>query len=115
MVFALQYGDRKGIETIPYWKEIFPTELHPQLSTAAEPEHQLDLLGHFETNCLKAPPRARVHWALGPSAPERCSPKLMARTMELARRYDIPVYSHIYKSRGMALQARLTLPEHGGS
>src|SRR5207247_7477412 len=39
----------------------------------------------------------------------------MARTLELARRYDIPVYSHIYESRGMALQARLTLPKHGGS
>src|SRR6202140_1394496 len=39
----------------------------------------------------------------------------MARTIELARRYDVPVYSHIYESRGMAIQARLTLPEHGGS
>jgi len=115
VVFALQYADRKGLETIPYWKDIFPKELHPLLSTAAEPERQLDLLGHFEATCLKAPPRPRVHWALGPSAPERCSPALMARTMELARRYDLPVYSHIYESRGMALQARLTLPEHGGS
>jgi guanine deaminase len=34
--------------------------------------------------------------------------------MELARRYDIPVYTHIYESRGMALQARLTLPEYSG-
>jgi guanine deaminase len=111
----LQYADRKGLETIPYWKDIFPKDLHPLLSTAAEPERQLDLLGHFETACLRAPPRPRVHWALGPSAPERCSPALMARTMELARRYDVPVYSHIYESRGMALQARLTLPEFGGS
>jgi 5-methylthioadenosine/S-adenosylhomocysteine deaminase len=115
VVFALQYADRKGLDTIPYWKDIFPRELHPLLSTAAEPERQLDLLDHFETTCLKAPPRARRHWALGPSAPERCTPALMARTMELARRYDLPVYSHIYESRGMALQARLTLPEHGGS
>jgi 5-methylthioadenosine/S-adenosylhomocysteine deaminase len=115
VVFSLQYADRKGLETIPYWKDIFPAELHPLLSTAAEPERQLDLLGHFESTCLKASPRRRVHWALGPSAPERCSPALMARTMELARRYDIPVYSHIYESRGMALQARLTLPDHGGS
>jgi guanine deaminase len=114
-VFALQYADRRGLETIPYWKDIFPKEMHPLLSTAAEPEKQIDLLGHFETTCLKAPPRPRRHWALGPSAPERCSPALMARTMELARRYDIPVYSHIYESRGMALQARLTLPEHAGS
>ena len=38
----------------------------------------------------------------------------MQRTIELARRYDIPVYTHIYESRGMALQARLTLPEYSG-
>src|SRR5206468_2294798 len=97
------------------WKEVFPEHLHAQLSSAAEPERQIDLLGNFEMNYLKAPARARRHWALGPSAPERCTPTLMARTMELARRYDVPVYSHIYESRGMALQARLTLREHGGS
>src|ERR671934_12033 len=61
VVFSLQYADRKGLETIPYWKDIFPQDLHPLLSTAAEPERQLDLLGHFETTCLKAPPRPRVH------------------------------------------------------
>src|SRR5882762_2544453 len=89
--------------------------IYPLLSGAAEPERQLDLVGHFETTRLKAPPRPRRHWGLGPSAPERCSPALIARTMELARRYDIPVYSHIYEARGMALQARLTLAQHGGS
>src|SRR5262245_63489124 len=100
VVFSLQYADRKGLETIPYWKDIFPQDLHPLLSTAAEPEAQLDLLGHFEATCLKAPPPPRVHWALGPSAPERCSSALMARTMELARRYDVPVSSHLHDTRG---------------
>ena len=114
VVFALQYADRKGLDTIPFWKDTFPAELHPLLSTAAEPERKLDLLGHFEATRLKAPPRPLTSWALGPSAPERCSPALMRRTIELARRYDIPVYSHIYESRGMALQARLTLPEYSG-
>ena len=114
VVFALQYADRKGIETVPFWKDTFPDELHPLLSTAAEPERQLDLIGHFEATRLKFPPPPRVSWALGPSAPERCSPALMQRTVELARRYDIPVYTHIYESRGMALQARVTLPEYSG-
>jgi len=114
VVFALQYADRKGIETIPFWKDTFPEELHPLLSTAAEPERKIDLIGHFETTRLKATPKPLVSWALGPSAPERCSPALMQRTIELARRYDIPVYTHIYESRGMALQARLTLPEYSG-
>jgi 5-methylthioadenosine/S-adenosylhomocysteine deaminase len=114
VVFALQYADRKGIETIPFWKDTFPADLHPLLSTAAEPERELDLLGHFETTRLKAPAPPRVSWALGPSSPERCSTAIMQRTIEMARRYDIPVYSHIYESRGMALQARLTLPEYSG-
>ncbi len=114
VIFALQYADRKGIETIPFWKDTFPAELHPLLSTAAEPERKLDLIGHFEATRLKQPAPPLVSWALGPSAPERCSPALMQRTIELARRYDIPVYTHIYESRGMALQARLTLPEYSG-
>ena len=114
VVFALQYADRKGIDTIPFWKDTFPPELHPLLSTAAEPEHELDLIGHFETTRLKSPAPPRVSWALGPSAPERCSPALMRRTVELAQRYDIPIYTHIYESRGMALQARLTLPHYSG-
>src|SRR5262245_8085850 len=114
VVFALQYADRKGIETIPFWKDMFPEHLHPLLSTAAEPERKLDLIGHFEATRLRAKPRRLVSWALGPSAPERCSPALMQRTMEIARRYDIPVYTHIYESRGMALQARITLPDYSG-
>jgi hypothetical protein len=35
--------------------------------------NQIDLIGHFETTRLKAAPRPLVSWALGPSAPERCS------------------------------------------
>src|SRR5262249_15615458 len=104
-----------GLETIPYWKDIFPQDLHPLLSTAAEPERQLDLLAHFEATCLAAPPRPRVHWALGPSAPERCSPALMARTMELARRYDVAVYSHMNDRRGGSGQGGHPGPEHGGA
>ena len=115
VVFSLQYGDRKGLDTVPFWKEIFPPELHPLLSSAAEPEKNFDLLSYFEANCLKAPARPTVHWALGPSAPERCTPTLMARTTALAKRYGVPVYSHIYESKGMALQARHELRDHGGS
>ena len=115
VVFSLQYADRKGLDTVPYWRETFPAEFHSLLTSAAEPERNFDMLGHFEDTCLKAPSRARLHWALGPSAPERCSSPVMQRTMELARRYDVPVYSHLYESKGMALQSRLELKEFQGS
>lgn len=115
VVFALQYGDRKGLDTVPFWKEVFPPELHGQLSSAAEPERNFDLLSHVEKTLFQAPQRPRIHWGLGPSSPERCTPGLIARTMDLARRYGLPVVSHLYESKGMALQARHELTQHGGS
>ncbi|HEY2183512.1 MAG TPA: amidohydrolase family protein, partial [Xanthobacteraceae bacterium] len=36
VIFSLQYADRRGLKTIPYWEEMFPKELHPLLSGAAE-------------------------------------------------------------------------------
>jgi len=115
VVFALQYGDRKGLDTVPFWKEVFPPEYHHMLSSAAEPEKRFDLLDYFEKTCLQAPAKPLRHWALGPSSPERCTTGLMARTMDLAKRYDLPVYSHIYESKGMALTARQELAQYGGS
>src|SRR5690606_6575392 len=115
-VIALQYGDIRGIDTIPFWREIFPAELHGSLSTAAEPDPGFDQLGHFVETWLEGDATSdRISWALGPSAPERCSPGLIRRTVELSRKYGLPIFSHIYESKGMALQASREYPQHGGS
>lgn len=115
-VVALQYADVKGIETIPFWKNIFPKELHGQLSTAAEPDMRIDQLAYFEETFLARTPRfERIGWALGPSAPERCTRAMVERTAALAERYDLPIFTHIYESKGMAVQARREYPAHGGS
>ena len=119
-VVALQYGDIKGIDTIPFWREIFPEELHGSLSTAAEPDPGFDQLAYFVDTYLEPGQDSRsgsdlIGWALGPSAPERCSPALIERTVALSQKYDLPIFSHIYESKGMALQARREYPQHGGS
>lgn len=115
-VVALQYADRKGIGTIPFWREVFPKELHDTLSTAAEPDAKIDQLAHVEETYLAAgASRPTVGWALGPSAPERCTPELIERTRALAERYDLQIFTHFYESKGMALQARFACPDHGGS
>jgi guanine deaminase len=115
-VVALQYADKRGIDTIPFWREIFPDELHSQLSTAAEPDGKIDQLGHFIDTWLEGGNTSdRISWALGPSAPERCSTEMIERTVRLSEQYDLPIFTHIYESKGMALQARMEYPEHGGS
>jgi len=115
-VVALQYADIRGIDTIPFWREVFPEEMHPHLSTAAEPDARYDQLGHFiETFVETGATSDRITWALGPSAPERCSTELIGRTVALSEKYNLPIFSHIYESKGMALQARIEYPQHGGS
>ena len=66
VVFSLQYADRKGLETVPYWSEIFPERdarapLDRGGTGAAD-----NLLSHFETTC----PAERRHApaGIGPSA-----------------------------------------------
>ena len=115
-VIALQYGDIKGIDTIPFWREVFPKEFHDKLTTAAEPEKKIDLLSHFSEVYLDTDTFSdRISWALGPSAPERCSRALIERTVELSEKYNIPIFTHIYESKGMALQARREYPQYSGS
>lgn len=114
-VIGLQYADRRGISTIPFWDEVFPAELHGSLSTAAEPETTIDQLSYLESTHLSGGAHARISWALGPSAPERCTPQLIERTVGLSERYDLPIFTHIYESKSMALQARRECSEHGGS
>lgn len=113
---ALQYADLPGIDTTPFWREVFPEEMHPYVSAAAEPERERDPLASFEETFLESGRRfERIFWALGPSAPERCSAQLVERTAALAERHDLPVFTHIYESKAGALQARRGYPGHGGS
>ena len=50
--------------------------------------------------------RLRVTWGLAPSAPQRCSPALLAATAALARERGVPVFTHLYETRAQAVHAR---------
>ena len=51
-------------------------------------------------------PASLVSWAVSPSSPERCSRALLERLADVADRFELPVYMHIYISRAEALAAR---------
>ena len=115
-VIALQYADIRGVDTIPFWRECFPKDMHKYLSSAAEPDKKSDQLVYLEETHLKDRREDdRISWGLGPSAPERCSTELIRRTADLSELYDLPVSTHIYESKSMVLQARREYPNHDGS
>jgi cytosine/adenosine deaminase-related metal-dependent hydrolase len=56
-----------------------------------------------------------LHWAIAPFAPQRCTPKMLQGCAELADKYDLAVYTHVYETRGQVLIARELFADHQGS
>jgi 5-methylthioadenosine/S-adenosylhomocysteine deaminase len=61
------------------------------------------------------PPPARLHWALSPSGPQRCSTPLLEGIAGLSERYKLPVFTHVYETPAQLAKARSHYPDQGGS
>jgi 5-methylthioadenosine/S-adenosylhomocysteine deaminase len=59
---------------------------------------------------LATPSTPRLQWALGPSAPQRCSDELLGWVADLARRHGLQVFTHVYEAKSQAVLARLDYP-----
>jgi guanine deaminase len=116
-VFALQVADVPGVKSIPFWDEIVPPSMKQGLSGAVEPyERGTDVVELVKGAMLK---RERLHsritWALGPTSPERCSETFLEGLGDLSRSRALPIYTHIYESKAMALIARQGHAQDRGS
>lgn len=116
-VIGPQYADKAGISTRPYWEEKIPAEHHAKAKSFAEPNPDLDVLTYLEEHYFSKPKNddGLISWVLAPTAPEACSDDMIRRTAELAEKYDLQVFTHIYESKSMALEARLHYKEYDGS
>lgn len=116
-VVALQFADLPGIASIPFWEEVVPKKFHDVLSGGIEPpKDNVDLFNVVEHEYRRHKGRhARVTWALGPSGPERCSRGFLERLAALSQAEDLPLYTHIYEGKYMALHARQAYAKQGGS
>jgi cytosine/adenosine deaminase-related metal-dependent hydrolase len=57
----------------------------------------------------------RLHGALSPSGPQRCSTSLLEGIAGLSDRYKLPVLTHVYETRAQLAKARSHYGKHGGS
>lgn len=116
VIFGIQFGDIPGIERVPFWQEIIPRNLHRYLAAAVEPfgaDNPVDIVAAEHARLKNR--HERIHWALAPTSPEYCSPNALERIAALSHERDLPVYTHIYETKTMALSGRIYMPEHGGS
>lgn len=115
-VVALHVFDIPYLQSMPFVEQSLPATLKEKLQSIGPPDTDA-ILTTLET-CSKrwGGDDGRVRLGLGPSGPQRCSDRLMTDCMQLANRFDMPVYIHVLESRTQPvigkLKYRKTLVEH---
>jgi len=115
-IFALQFADMAGAQSIPFWEDVVPRDKRAALAGSVEPFKGVDLPRLLRDIAVSQRDRhPRLTLALGPTSPERCSPEILTHLAALSDSQDMPIYTHIYESRAMTLIARQTHKSDDGS
>jgi 5-methylthioadenosine/S-adenosylhomocysteine deaminase len=116
-VVAPHYNDLAGTNSAAFWDEELPADQRWRLSgTAATFAKDADVMGLIRDTIVPRVKRSGVvRLGLGPSAPERCSQRLLELTAAFAAEHELPVFTHVAETRGKTLHARLNLAKHGHS
>jgi 5-methylthioadenosine/S-adenosylhomocysteine deaminase len=112
VVFSPMVWDIPAVAMVRY-QDSLPPDVQAMMGNEPRPiRDQLDYLEHqFKRN----PAGGTLHWAIAPFAPQRCTPPMLQGCAALADKYDLPVYTHVYETRGQVLIARELFADHGGS
>jgi 5-methylthioadenosine/S-adenosylhomocysteine deaminase len=84
-------------------KDSLPPDVQEMLGTAGRPVR--DQLDYLSSQFDRHRSNSKLHWAVAPFAPQRCSPKMLQGCAELAHKHNLPVYTHVYETRGQRLIA----------
>ena len=112
VVFSPMVWDVPPIAMVRY-KDDLPADVQEMLGTTGRPIK--DQFDYLESQFNRHPAAGTLHWALAPFAPQRCSPRMLQGCAELAAKHDLPIYTHVYETRGQVLIAREQFVDHGGS
>jgi 5-methylthioadenosine/S-adenosylhomocysteine deaminase len=111
VVLGMQFGDRALADTVPFWREDLTAATLAQLPGNTNPRPMQDLV----VNLLDQTGNSRLTWALGPSAPQRCSEPLLLWVAALSAERDLQVFTHVYESKSQALLARIAYASDNSS
>jgi cytosine/adenosine deaminase-related metal-dependent hydrolase len=108
VVFSLNVRDRAALDIDPFLDRSIQENISNQL--AGRDQAARDELDFVENQLRRIGknPYSQLTWALGPSAPQRCSPELLEGIAELSRQHALPVLTHVYETRAQAAAARLS-------
>ncbi len=112
VVFSPMVFDIPAVAMLRF-KEILPPEIQEMMGTTAlGAKQQIDFL---ESQIKRHPAADTLHWAVGPFAPQRCTPELLEGCAAIAASHDLGIYIHVYETRGQIIMAREAYGDYGGS
>jgi cytosine/adenosine deaminase-related metal-dependent hydrolase len=112
VVFSPMLSDVPPIAMVRYRDEL-PPPVQEMLGTAALP--RAEQLAYLEAQIRRHQASGTLHWAVAPFAPQRCTPEMLEGCAALAEKHDLPLYTHVYETKGQVLIAREEFAAHGGS
>lgn len=111
-VLGLQVGNRAALDCLPGLRDTLPAHLVPLLS-ANPPD--VGRIVDFVAAPLSRNDQPRLHWAIAPGSPQRCTFELLTGLAELAERHRLPVVTHVNESKLQIYLAHELYRQYGGS
>jgi 5-methylthioadenosine/S-adenosylhomocysteine deaminase len=114
VVFSIAVRDLAALDIEPFLPASVPAEV-AALINGKPGDAKADLAFIRAQIARRNPLPSRLHWAIGPSGPQRCSTELLEGLAAISADFDLPVLTHTYETRAQLAKARTAYDKFGGS
>jgi 5-methylthioadenosine/S-adenosylhomocysteine deaminase len=114
VVFSIALRDVGALDIEPFLPKGAPPEVLARIrGVDRDPKADLEFVERQIRR--RSDLHGRITWGLSPSGPQRCSRAMLEGVADIGRRYDLPIFTHVYETRAQTAKARAIYKEQGGS
>jgi cytosine/adenosine deaminase-related metal-dependent hydrolase len=114
VVFSIAVRDLAALDIQPFLPPGIPDDV-AAIINGKPGDAKADLAFLRAQIARRNPLPPRLHWAIGPSGPQRCSTQLLEGLAAISADFDLPVLTHTYETRAQLAKARTAYDKFGGS
>jgi 5-methylthioadenosine/S-adenosylhomocysteine deaminase len=114
VVFSIAVRDVGALDIAPFLPPEVPESVMTMVrGVSKDPREEVAFVERQIKRLTPLPPR--LSWGLSPSGPQRSSRTLLEGVADLARRRELPIFTHVYETKAQTAKAREIYGAHGGS
>ncbi len=114
VVFSIAVRDLPALDIEPFLPADMPAEV-ADIVGGRPGDAKADLAFIAAQIARRKPLPSRLHWAISPSGPQRCSQELLEGLAALSADHGLPVFTHVCETRAQLAKAREIYAKFGGS